>query len=31
MYTPVFYYMKIGVKGVKIIQVCFRDETNDTS
>ena len=22
---PQFYYMKVGFKGVKIIQVCFRD------
>ena len=28
MYTPVnpFYYIKVGFKGVKIIQVFFRDE-----
>ena len=27
MYTPVnpFYYIKVGFKGVKIIQACFRD------
>ena len=27
MYTPVnqFYYIKVGVKGVKIIYACFRD------
>ena len=24
MYTPV-YYIKVGFKGVKIIQACFRD------
>ena len=23
---PQFYYIKVGVKGVKIIQACFRDE-----
>ena len=23
---PQFYYIKAGIKGVKIIQVCFRDE-----
>ena len=23
---PQFYYIKVGFKGVKIIQVCFRDE-----
>ena len=22
---PQFYYIKVGFKGVKIIQVCFRD------
>ena len=27
VYTPVnpFYYIKVGFKGVKIIQVCYRD------
>ena len=27
MYTPVnpFYYIKVGFKGVSIIQACFRD------
>ena len=27
MYTPVnlFYYIKVGFKGVKIISECFRD------
>ena len=24
---PQFYYIKVGFKGVKIILVCFRDET----
>ena len=24
---PQFYYIKVGLKGVNIIQVCFRDET----
>ena len=24
---PQFYYIKVGFKGVKIIQACFRDET----
>ena len=23
---PQFYYIKVGFKGVKIIQACFRDE-----
>ena len=23
---PQFYYIKVGYKGVKIIQACFRDE-----
>ena len=23
---PQFYYIKVGFKGVKIIQVCFHDE-----
>ena len=23
---PQFYYIKVGFKGVKIIQVCFRDD-----
>ena len=23
---PQFYYIKMGFKGVKIIQACFRDE-----
>ena len=29
MYTPVnhFYYIKVGFKGVKIMSVCFRDDT----
>ena len=24
---PLFYYIKVGFKGVKIIRVCFRDVT----
>ena len=24
-YKPQFYYIKVGFKGVKIIQACFRD------
>ena len=24
-YKPQFYYIKVGFKGFKIIQVCFRD------
>ena len=27
---PQFYYIKVGFKGVKIIQICFRDEINVT-
>ena len=23
---PLFYYIKVGFKGVKIIKACFRDE-----
>ena len=23
---PQFYYIKVGFKGVKIIEVCFRDD-----
>ena len=23
---PQFYYIKVGFEGIKIIQVCFRDE-----
>ena len=23
---PQFYYIKVGLKGVKIIKACFRDE-----
>ena len=26
---PQFFYIKVGLKGVKIIQVCFRDVTNN--
>ena len=26
---PQFYYIKVGFKGVKIIQACFRDECFD--
>ena len=26
-----FYYIKVGFKGVKIIQVCFRDANTDGS
>ena len=26
-YKPQFYYIKVGFKGVKILQVCFRDVT----
>ena len=26
---PQFYYIKMGFKGVKIIQVCFRDEISE--
>ena len=28
VYTPVnpFYYIKVGFKGVKIIEACFRDD-----
>ena len=25
---PQFYYIKVGFKGVKIIEACFRDETD---
>ena len=25
-WKPQFYYIKVGFKGVKIIQVCFHDE-----
>ena len=25
---PQFYYIKVGFKGVKIIQACFRDDKN---
>ena len=25
LYKPQFYYIKVGFKGVKIIQACFRD------
>ena len=25
---PQFYYIKVGFKGVKIIQACFRNETH---
>ena len=28
---PQFYYIKVGFKGVKIIQVCFRDGKQDLS
>ena len=28
---PQFYYIKVGFKGVKIIWVCFRDESADYS
>ena len=27
---PQFYYIKVGFKGVKITQVCFRDATSDS-
>ena len=27
---PQFYYIKVGFKGVKIIQACFRDDTKPT-
>ena len=27
-YKPQFYYIKVGFKGVKIIQACFRDVNN---
>ena len=27
---PQFYYIKVGFKGVKIIQVCFRDVTRNS-
>ena len=26
---PQFYYIKVGFKGVKILQVCFRDDLLD--
>ena len=26
---PQFFYIKVGLKGVKIIQVCFRDVTKN--
>ena len=26
LFSNVFYYIKVGFKGVKIIYVCFRDE-----
>ena len=28
---PQFYYIKVGFKGVKIIQACFHDETKITT
>ena len=28
---PQFYYIKVGFKGVKIIEVCFRDDFPDGS
>ena len=26
-FKPLFYYIKVGFKGVKIIKVCFRDDS----
>ena len=26
-----FYYIKVGFNGVKIIQICFRDDSRETS
>ena len=25
LFSYLFYYIKVGVKGIKTIQVCFRD------